>query len=305
MALNISNTTALDAAPTIVDHIQRNQQERLLFTSFIAILAHALVILGIQFSWDKPVQNPPTLDVTLASFASEQAPQEADFLAQENQLGSGTELTAKLQTTNREAVFQAPEIKSSQLYSALGQTLPYSRDKVIAVEQSPQIQRNSPDPSLSDNQELIGPNQPTLLQTDELATLEAKLDELKQQWAKRPRITRITAAATLSSANASYIHHWRREIETMGRLNYPVEAQNCQQDCRLRLLVAIHPDGSLAEITVLQSSGRRVLDDAAVKIVKMAAPFAPFTAAMRQQTDLLEIIRTWTFTGSRYVSDTQ
>ena len=290
-------------SPSITDHLQRQQQERLLFTSFLAIFVHALIILGIQFTLAKQGAVQPTLDVTLVSFSDSSAPEKADFLAQHNQQGSGTQEQAKLQTTDIDATFQSNKIRHIELRQAVPSGSPQAAmQKVIQTVQS-QPARNSSTDSRSDLSTLPAPSTPLLLPTAELKTLEAKLDSLRQQWAKRQRVTRITAASTLSSSHAGYIHQWRHEIETMGRLHYPPEARNCRQNCRLRLLVAIYPDGSLAELTVLESSGRRSLDEAALRIVEMSVPFAPFPPAMREQTDRLEIIRTWSFTGSRYVSE--
>lgn len=293
----------VESTPSITDHLQREQQERLLFTSFLAILVHLLIILGVQFTLEKPQPAQPTLDVTLASYNDLHAPNNADFLAQYNQQGSGTENQAKLQTSDIEATFQSTEIRNIQLDQAIPSGSTELRSlAIIHSNQSPQM-RNSSTNNYSELASASDSMVPLLLPTEELKTLEAKLDNLRQQWAKRPRVTRITAASTLSSVNASYIHQWRDEIESMGRLHYPPEARNCRQNCRLRLLVAIYPDGSLAELTVLESSGRRILDEAALRIVKLSVPFAPFPPAMRAQTDLLEIIRTWSFTGSRYISE--
>jgi len=107
----------------------------------------------------------------------------------------------------------------------------------------------------------------------------------------------------MKASDAYYVNSWRRRIEDNGARNYPREAENCFNDCRLRLLVAINPDGTIYELRVLESSGRKVLDDAAMRIVRQSSPFAPFTAEMRKTTDRLEIIRTWQFKGNRYLSD--
>tara|TARA_Y100000815_G_scaffold87515_1_gene76252 strand:- start:141 stop:470 length:330 start_codon:yes stop_codon:yes gene_type:complete len=106
----------------------------------------------------------------------------------------------------------------------------------------------------------------------------------------------------MKAADAYYVNLWRQKIERMGAINYPREAENCYDNCRLRILVSINPDGSIHELAVLESSGRRVLDEAATRIVRLAAPFAPFTNEMRREMDRLEIIRTWQFTGDRYLS---
>ena len=147
-----------------------------------------------------------------------------------------------------------------------------------------------------------GQRQSLLKRSLEIASLQAKLDTMRQSYAKMPRVQRLTAASTMKASDAYYVNGWRRKVEQIGDINYPREAENCYQDCSLRLLVAIDADGSLHEVVILESSGRKVLDDAAVRIVKLAAPFAPFTQEMRNEMDRLEIIRTWQFKGNRYRS---
>ena len=70
----------------------------------------------------------------------------------------------------------------------------------------------------------------------------------------------------------------------------------------LRLLVALLPDGSLKEVILLESSGHAILDEAAIRIVHLAAPYAPFPGELRQTTDILEIIRTWQFRKNKRLS---
>jgi protein TonB len=129
----------------------------------------------------------------------------------------------------------------------------------------------------------------------EIASLEARLDKQRQIYAKRPRIKRLTSLSTVSSADAFYLNSWRRKIEGIGNLNYPDEARRRKLYGSLRLMVAVLPDGSLNEVALLETSGHQTLDDAAIRIVRLAAPFAPFPDELRQSTDVLEIIRTWQF----------
>jgi protein TonB len=104
------------------------------------------------------------------------------------------------------------------------------------------------------------------------------------------------------TVDAYYLQSWRRKVEAVGNLNYPAAARRDRLYGSLRLLVAITPDGDLKEVRVLDSSGHAILDDAAVRIVELAAPFAPFPPEMRRNTDVLEIIRTWQFRKNRYTS---
>ena len=280
--------------------------DRLSFALFLALLIHAVIILGISFTASDRDNLSKTLEVTLATYKSDKAPEQADFIAQENQEGSGTLDEARMLTTDVEATFHANEINETspqeQQASAPRQvqgnrqlvtTSGSSRNKVTSEQERRAMQVDLPD----------GPEKTLLERSLEMASLEAKLDSLRQTYAKQPRVQRLTAASAMKATDAYYVNSWRRKIEQMGALNYPREAESCFDNCRLRLLVAINPDGTINELRILESSGKKVLDDAALRIVRLSAPFAPFTEEMRKQTDILEIIRTWQFKGNRYISD--
>lgn len=280
--------------------------DRLSFALFVAVLLHALVVFGVTFQASDRDNLSKTLEVTLATYKSDQAPEKADFLAQENQQGSGTLDEARMLTTDMEAIFQANTINETSLQEQqasaprrpegqrqLVTTTASSRNKIDTEQRQPTMQIDLPD----------GPQKTLLERSLEMASLEAKLDSLRQTYAKQPRVQRLTAASTMKASDAYYVNSWRRRIEDNGARNYPREAESCFDDCRLRLLVAINADGTINELRILESSGRKVLDDAALRIVRMSAPFAPFTEEMKKTTDVLEIIRTWQFKGNRYLSD--
>lgn len=111
-----------------------------------------------------------------------------------------------------------------------------------------------------------------------------------------PRIRRVSGNRSGGlSEEQSYLQHWREKVQRTGALNYPDEARRQKLSGSLRLLVALRPDGSLARVEVLTSSGQPLLDQAAEDIVRLAAPFRPFPVEMRKTTDLLEIVRVWKF----------
>lgn len=116
------------------------------------------------------------------------------------------------------------------------------------------------------------------------------------------RVRRLLAGANTTPEFAYYLEAWRRKVERIGNLNYPREARSRGLSGSLRLLVTITADGALRDVRVLETSGHRTLDEAAVHIVRLAAPYAPFSPKMRASTDLLEIERTWHFRNSRYSS---
>ena len=131
--------------------------------------------------------------------------------------------------------------------------------------------------------------------TRELASLEAELDEQSRAYSSRDRVKRITSVAARESVDAAYLNDWRLRVEAVGNKYYPEASLRYGIYGSLRLLVVIRYDGTLEDIRVLSSSGHTVLDDAAVKIVRMAAPFSPFPPELRAEADKLEIIRTWQF----------
>ena len=111
----------------------------------------------------------------------------------------------------------------------------------------------------------------------------------------QPRIRRIVDGRAETPEDDWYFESWRRKVERIGKLNYPDEARAKKIYGSLRLLVSIEPDGSLRDVRVIDSSGHKILDEAAVRIVHLAAPYAPFPPGMRTDTDVLEIVRTWQF----------
>lgn len=281
--------------------------DRFTFTLFLALMLHAIVVLGVTFeASDASNQFSKTLEVTLASFKSDRAPDEADFLAQENQQGSGTLDEARMLTTDNQAMLQDNAIKQTSLQEQAA-TAPQAQNierKIITTEASSSqraLQQRDSTPVEHDLPD--GPKQHILQLSMDMASLEAKLEQLRQTDAKRPRVQRLTAASTMKASDASYVNSWRQRIEDNGARNYPREAENCFNNCRLRLLVSINANGTIRELVVLESSGRKVLDDAALRIVRLSAPFAPFSEEMKKETDVLEIIRTWQFKGNRYLSD--
>lgn len=281
--------------------------DRLTFTLFLALMLHALVVLGVTFDVTTPAnQFSKTLEVTLASFKSDKAPEQADFLAQENQQGSGTLDEARMLTTDTQAMLQDNVIKQTSLQEQQA-SAPKQKDterRIITTQSASKHKEiKQPDSAVKQQDLPDGPKKHILQLSADMASLEAKLEQLRQADAKRPRIQRLTAASTLKAKDASYVNSWRQRIEDNGARNYPREAENCFNNCRLRLLVSINANGTIRELVVLESSGRKVLDDAAMRIVRMSAPFAPFTDEMKKDTDVLEIIRTWQFKGNRYLSD--
>ena len=273
--------------------------DRLSFTVFLAVALHAALILGVTFTYVTSKPSTHTMEVTLAQQRAKRRPENADFLAQFNQVGSGTMEKKAIMTAPTEAQFQDTEIRETS------QDVPQSashravEQKQTAITTTARTDHNvTVDSEATETapQKAEFENKMSLqARALEIASLEARIDRQRQIYAKRPRIKRLTSLSTASSADAFYLNSWRRKIETVGNLNYPQKARKNKLYGSLRLMVAILPDGSLKEVALLESSGHQVLDDAAVRIVRLSAPYAPFPDELRQSTDVLEIIRTWQF----------
>lgn len=284
-----------------------SSNDRLMFALFVALMLHAMIVLGISFQAEDPPAFSSTLDVTLAGYRSKEKPKEADFLAQENQQGSGTLDEKKLQTTDVEADYHANQIRDNvqeEQQPTAPKKVEQSQATLVSATRSPDRQLQQQNTEQTPKQDLPdGPQKSILERSREIASLQAKLDSERQMYAKMPNVRTLTASSTMKASDAYYVNGWRHKIERIGAINYPAEATNCYDRCRLRLLASINPDGSLHDLILLESSGRQVLDEAAMRIVRLSAPFAPFSNEMRQEIDRLEIIRTWQFKGNRYLSE--
>lgn len=280
---------------TVDENISR---ERFGFTVFLSACVHAIIILGVGFTYLEELNSEPALEITMAQYRSEVAPDEADFLAQENQIGSGTLDTAAAPSTPFKSDFnddviqevvpipQAPEIVNELDVQDTAIISSFDNDQQVQQqidELEPEEEKLLSEESTADDISLA------------IASLQAQLDLQRQAYAKRPRKYTISSASTKKSHDALYLDGWRRRIEAVGNINYPLEARRQQLYGSLRMLVALFPNGEVSEIQILQSSGHSILDQSAVEIVRMAAPFDPFPEAMRAEADILEIIRTWRF----------
>lgn len=290
--------------PIVLTSSNVRPADRLGFTLLLAAAVHVALILGLSFSLAEPGQISKTLEITLSTFKSAEKPKEADYLAQDNQQGSGTlDKKAAPKTTER-ALFQDTQVKRVTPPAAPpASTRKKEAPKAAVATQAPQTNKTQTKSERSKPQEHSRPAPvfDSSQLSSEIASLEAQLAQDQQLYAKRPKIQRLNAASTMRDKGAWYKEEWRKKIERIGNLNYPAEAREQRIYGSLRLLVSINRDGSLYEVQLLESSGQATLDQAALRIVRLAAPFAPFNKDLAE-FDRLEIIRTWRFDRGDHLS---
>jgi len=275
-----------------------DRQSRALYSAIaLSVLLHA-VLLAVHFRYPDALRwnsANQALEVVLVNAKTEQKPAQADALAQANlDRGGNTDEPRRARTPlpvtrpnnpgrdlaqAQRRVHRLEEQQRRLLAKATESRLAVAPDterKAPAEQTKPQISgRDLADLSLAAMQ------------------LQAQIDRRVDEYQKRPRKKFIGARAT-EYRFAQYEEDWRQKIERIGTLNYPSEARGKLYG-DLRLTVTIRPDGSVQSVDLDRSSGLKVLDAAAFKIVRMASPFAPFPPDIRKDTDLLVITRTWFF----------
>lgn len=270
-----------------------HEPDRFGFSMFLAIAVHALLIFGLGFKLHQDKQAAPTLEITLAQHQTDSEPEKADFLAQQNQQGSGNKSDRNEITTDRQADIHDTQLKNTgaPLQQVQEQSIASKTPAISTLSNSSQSTADKLTPKEMEQPVITPLPQAASL---EIASLKAKLDQQQQEYSKLPRVLRITSASTKAANHAAYLRYWIDRIEMVGNNNYPEEARQKSLFGDLRLAVTILPNGSVDSVEVLLSSGQRVLDQAAIRTVRLASPFAPFPSEIKQW-DKLEIIRTWRF----------
>jgi protein TonB len=261
----------------------------------LAIAAHLAIIMGVSFNaHQNTTYNTPQIEVTLATRPSEQAQAQARNLAQADQAGSGNESEQERLTTSNPLQSDTPSDRQNQTHMSQPQSaLQYETLTTTAMARRQATTDSSELPRPESSLEGISPEVDQI--SREIASLKAELDNETRTDVNQPRVRRLTAASAKQSVDAAYLLDWRKRLEAVGNQYYPQASIRYGMYGELSMLVVIANDGSLEDIQILSSSGYAVLDEAAIKIVRMAAPYAPFPDELKATTDKLEIVRTWHF----------
>jgi protein TonB len=262
-------------------------------TLLFSLIAHGVLALGLTFEFEKPAPSLPSLDVILVQSASGQKPEKADFLAQANNSGGGDSDKPVRPSEPLSSPVSKPElgIAPRPIEAGAPKPQPPSERELLTHRKSQFAVRTQKET----------PEQPALPQPTARELMEKKLEMARlaeevqresQAYAKRPK-KKYISANTREYAYAAYMTAWVARIERIGNLNYPDEARREQLHGQLVLSVDLNRDGTVKSIDVIQPSGHKLLDDAATRIVKLAAPFPPIP--VQEGIDELYVTRTWQF----------
>jgi len=256
------------------------------------------VVLMIHFSpFDlrSLVDKGPPLEVALVNAKTAAKPTKADILAQANLDGGGnTDADRRAKTPLPVVPMNNPEQQVAVATQRVVTLEQQTRELMTSLRSAPIAAVQQKPVDAAERTEL--PTADELMQrTLEAMKLEAQIAKDMETYQKRPK-RRFVGARAEEYRFARYVEDWRLKIERVGNLNYPAAARDQRLYGSLLLTVSIKSDGSVETIEVNRSSGNRILDAAAMKIVEMSAPFAQFPSDIRRDTDILHVTRTWTFT---------
>ncbi|MBV2234515.1 MAG: TonB family protein [Sterolibacterium sp.] len=264
----------------------------------LSLAIHALALaIHFEFPHKLAKASDQMLEVILVNARSAAAPSQAQARAQVNLDGGGNidaKRIAKTPLPVTPAVREGNELVEAQRKIAQMEALQRQlmsqikqREKVYSTDQQRTQKNPEPEPRPVSGNDLAA-------SAMAMARLQGQIEKQYEEYNKRPRKKFIGARAT-EYRFAQYEEDWRQKIERVGNLNYPQAARGRLYGT-LVLTVEIKSDGSIHTITIDRSSGSKVLDDAAMRIVNQAAPFPAFPPNLND-VDIIGITRTWSFTN--------
>lgn len=283
--------------------VYESTHDRLGLTLFLAFLIHAWLIYAIDFLDMREVSPIQTtrLEITLAKNPIQEAPDNYDYIAQANQEGGGE--ADELSRPQDENMALSPDTSTGD---APIQTAPLPTPEIIEetrlVGTSGNELQSLPIPDEQVAPEDEAPPADVVFDRMDIARLEALNYQQREAYARRDRVKTINAR-TREAVYATYMNDWVERVERFGNLNYPDESRINKLYGDVIIEVVIRADGNLQNVKISRSSGKTLLDDAAVRIVRLAAPFPAFSEALSKELDALNIVRTIRFSqGNRLTS---
>jgi len=270
---------------------------RLSASMTFSVALHAFVLFGIALVMPNPRSAASfiqPLQVVLVNTKSKSRPVKADALAQANLDGGGNTAEDRRAKSPLPAIRDDRQFTPEQLARRVARLEEESKRMLTRLKSDYKVAQPEPRKQQSND---ASRGDDLVQRSLEIARLEAQIDKNWDAYQKIPR-RKFIGSRTQEYRFAQYIEDWRIKVERIGNLNYPDEARRRQIYGKLQLSVAIRADGSVESVEVNRSSGHRILDAAAMRIVRLTAPFSPLPPDIRKDTDILVITRTWTFTSS-------
>lgn len=294
--------------------------ENLTNALLVSALIHVALVFGLRpivpvnpSQFENP--NPP-LDVVLVNKRTLEKPLKADVLAQANLAGGGDVDENRVASSPLPASAQdSPAHEAQELNHRVEAVQQQAQALMQRLKSDYQTPESRPEAAPEAVTPAPVPNNPSE-RSLEMTRLAGQIQEQWSDYQKRPRKMFVGARAKEYSF-ARYVEDWRMKVERIGNQNYPEAARRERIYGSLILEVCLNPDGSLYEDqdgatnpTVVTSSKSKVLDSAAIRIVEMSAPFAAFSAGMREtmrksSMDVFCISRTWSFTRNDLYTTSQ
>lgn len=269
------------------------ERDRLGATMALSAALHAIVILGVGFAVNEAAPITPMLDVILSGTRTPLTPKEAEFLAQASNQGGGEHDKSSRPTDTVSGPLPLPEsgLAPQPLRAQSPDATPPPQARIVtgadAGKVPPEQMRPQTDP------EALPPGEQKILHDIDMARLAAEVHLNSQRYAKRPK-RKFVSASTQEYAYADYLRRWVDRAERVGNLNYPEAARQRGLSGQVVMSIGIRRDGSVESSQVLVSSGKPVLDQAALRIAKLAQPY-PALPKTADNIDVLNVVRTWNF----------
>ena len=270
------------------------ERDRLGATLALSGAVHALAILGIGFAVAPPAPIMPMLEVIRTPATTPMTPEQADFMAQANNRGGGEDDASKrpaepvasripLRTEGQAALPQRAQSPSAAPVPPLRvATSTLGRQTAAPEQRRPQAE---PEP--------LPPGPRKVAYDMEMARLAAEIHLNSERYAKRPK-RKFVSASTQEYAYAEYLRRWVERAERVGNLNYPEAARERGLSGQVVMSIGIRRDGSVESATLVKSSGQPILDQAALRIARIAEPYPPLPRTP-DEIDVLNVVRTWHF----------
>jgi protein TonB len=279
------------------------ENRRISATMVLSVLVHAMLLLGVGWAVESAAPVMPTLDVILTETTSPLTQKQADFLAQATNQGGGEhdKTTRPRESQSGLAPQPEPGIAPRPLRAQSPAPQPAPRERVISTLHSvTEVARARATPP--PDEQLLPRGREKVARDIAMARLAAEIHLRSERYAKRPK-RKFVSASTTEYAWATYLSEWVKRVERVGNLNYPDEARQRHLAGKVVITIAIRRNGTVERAQVIESSGIPLLDSSALRIAKLAEPYAPLPKT-EEDPDILHVTRTWLFMpGGELIDD--